>query len=1566
MKQRLQAAIVLIVPALAGAVTLNEKITTPDDNYDVKYYNRDPAHAAYTNDGNAQSIADHYDPASGDGIHSLHASQGFTAAVQSRRDVKLEEDTGSPRANYTRILLPVSILNSVGHGGTTCRAICGHEGHHIHQFEYVDPDTSYARSTFGSWGFEAPATAMMDCLFLSQDDVLDVNNYGWTHLAWLAGYLDTAGGGSEHDDYLFGNNGYESALYWRYLMEQWGAARTEPGVGVDFVRRFYEIAGANKEGLGTTLRDVLAEKNRQTTVASDAGVTLEEAFQDFTIANWTRRFRSPQPWASGFTFAVPDPARFYYVDEDPATSNRPLLNFYTNSSGSLRNVASMSDERPAAVASHTLSPGNNTGSVAVNFNKWAARYLKCSFTGAAGSGLGLGFWIETQPGAKGWYSLIGRRQSGVIDLIEKGATDPDSGNSFQYTTMQSATDPYVEWVAVVNGQEGVSSGGFTALTVNADYYFSYFVPALEILEPNSAYKAYVGDAAAPERFVTKVRVTSPDYLGSGSVSGLTKEDFRVYVGGSATTPNEGTVINAAYVLGEYWLTVQAPVKSPPPVGAQNLIVSLGTVTDTEQECVLYQNLHVDQMLVIDRSGSMTRTTGGMTRMEAARAAAQLFIDASGSDDQVGVVRFSGDQTEPDSTSYGDAQVIYSLQAMNSQFERDLVNLLIDETNPGGDMLSPTGYTSIGDGLYWGAKEIVDNGQPEAEKWITLLSDGHQNEDSQYSAQKAFLEGNGIHVEAIALGPNCDNNLLQTIANDTSGRFYQVAAPEDLPVAAFAAGNSGFLRPDVADAFLLSSERIHRRERILEESDVIAGGASRTISLPLAEGGLTDAVVTLFAQSASASVGLAISRPDGTTVPVPDAGYTATSLDPSGHYWDPAGYVSYRIPLMADGTWTFQLSNSGAASVPYLFVVSAKNKQGAQLRIYFAQYHGNGATYASNGLYLRGLPMPVVAVLSDGGGPVRGAELLATITHPDRPPATLRLRDNGSGFDGGANDGVYAGVFAATTEASSSGGGLDETNPPAVTGSYQVHATAMGKDNLGRDFQRAGRGSFQVYESENGGGDSDADSMPDRYENLHAGLNLAVHDSTGDLDGDGLPNAEEYYIGTDPGAVDTDGGGETDKSEADHGSNPLDPGDDSFRQPLMARVLTYSAFDHTIPGDPGHPYFPKPGQNIIAFSIERGYTAFELYRGTSSAGPFTLRATVDGLASGGIFHDTGLVNGTPYYYYCVPLGVGGRRGVSTPVFSGTPRANAVPPKGSIRINNNAPLTTSTTVSLAITSSPDATQMRIGNRRDLSSLPWGPVATFIPSHSLGALPVGEIGAVFVEFADAEGNTSTYSDTIRHVAGAGAGTFAGTIVLPLDTTNAGATLQFLVPATGALTEVQTPPSGAFSVALPPGTYVLRVHDRGYQPHQIPGLILGGGADVHLGTIQLVPLDADMDGLSDVVELRDHLTRRDVADTDGDGFGDGTEVNKLHTIPTDPNSALRVHEVVAANPAGGTLTIRWASASGVTYGFETSTGLSGWAPLTSGGTPVTVTATGPITTATLVLPSVGDTKYFVRVAVP
>src|SRR6185436_348007 len=69
-------------------------------------------------------------------------------------------------------------------------------------------------------------------------------------------------------------------------------------------------------------------------------------------------------------------------------------------------------------------------------------------------------------------------------------------------------------------------------------------------------------------------------------------------------------------------------------------------------------------------------------------------------------------------------------------------------------------------------------------------------------------------------------------------------------------------------------------------------------------------------------------------------------------------------------------------------------------------------------------------------------------------------------------------------------------------------------------------------------DSDNDGMPDVWEGTNSfNMNLAS-DATGDADGDGLNNRDEFLAGTNPHLADTDGDGIKDLIERTNSSNAL--------------------------------------------------------------------------------------------------------------------------------------------------------------------------------------------------------------------------------------------------------------------------------------------------------------------------------------------------------------------------------------------------------------------------------------------
>ena len=728
---------------------LGDHLLSDNEHYIAHYNNNDSSDVTnYTSTADATDLLEeHYN----DGPNSIGSPAGahlgfvnlgfkhpyFQAEIGYDRDLALREDD-NPNNNDSRIVYPPRIINTYGGDSVELRSIALHELFHSVQFAYTGGLTSYLFS-LTPFIYEGTATLVEDMLYDNMDQNMTEN---WCFLDWVHAYL--RGG---HTNNLWESNGYITVPWWRYLADQYGSYRTEPDTGHDVLERLFEIAGNTENGAYSILDDVLDEKDRYTTAASDTGVSIEQSFQDFSIACWLRRYKNPFVDPK-YDITVSDSGRYYFLDE-----NDGIDQFYGVNSAN----TSPYDDWPRAQSWTNLTPNSRTPLTERSVEEWGTKYLICDFQypSHGRSGYGIGFWAQSNPDEKCFYSIAAERASGAIDYIKKSSVNPEGGNEFHCALMRDPKDPYIRLMAIVNGKEGageyyvINGQGFTYHDPSPEFdsYFAYFEPTLDVKEPNQTLPAYVGDNIAdPERFILKLRITAPEYLGEGSLKGLSADQFTVYVS-SVTESNKATVLNSRDIFGEYWLTVQAPPKSSPPVGPQPIFVQLGTeIMEIEEAAVIYENLNLDQMLVIDRSGSMLKESGGMTRMTAARAAAQLFADAAGSDDLLGVVRFNGDGSEPPSptNSWDDADIIWPMSSMSSQITRDLVGYLVDESNP-GNPLNPTGLTSIGDGLYQGAAGILADDRAEAENIIILLSDGHENEQTMISDQLSLLDLSLIHI-----------------------------------------------------------------------------------------------------------------------------------------------------------------------------------------------------------------------------------------------------------------------------------------------------------------------------------------------------------------------------------------------------------------------------------------------------------------------------------------------------------------------------------------------------------------------------------------------------------------------------------------------------------------------------------------------------------------------------------------------------------------------------------------------------------------------------------------------------
>ena len=157
-------------------------------------------------------------------------------------------------------------------------------------------------------------------------------------------------------------------------------------------------------------------------------------------------------------------------------------------------------------------------------------------------------------------------------------------------------------------------------------------PQIEILEPLSGAPASVRANRAGERLNIEIaaRSQSGDFLG-----GLTRDELTITVGGMPAFINAILQRNDRYVLnlslpersaGQDTLSVSAVINSRPG-------------SDQEADAVIFSNsarIQTDTMVVLDRSGSMSGSP-----IDAAKNAANLFVDLLAPGDKVGVASYSG-------------------------------------------------------------------------------------------------------------------------------------------------------------------------------------------------------------------------------------------------------------------------------------------------------------------------------------------------------------------------------------------------------------------------------------------------------------------------------------------------------------------------------------------------------------------------------------------------------------------------------------------------------------------------------------------------------------------------------------------------------------------------------------------------------------------------------------------------------------------------------------------------------------------------------------------------------------
>ena len=424
-------------------------------------------------------------------------------------------------------------------------------------------------------------------------------------------------------------------------------------------------------------------------------VTFSKLFQDWIVANYTKKLAT-----------VPDP-KYGYLDDDGAAPdyNDPLLTVNT-------------------------SPGPGVYSTSANqsVERWGAKYFRINPTASCQV---VNMQFERDSGTPVYHILVIDNNAWVDHWTS-------TSNDFSKTLIN---DGYDEIVGIVGGngaatQVDVSYGCLadSDLTVN-------------IVSPLETAPAFVGSILNPDKFLVRLEVTSAQNI---QIEGLQAQDFDIQVGGVTAD-----IVTGAYIQSQYWLLVQAPGQGA--AGIYDLTASFGAASDTENNAVNYITVLHDDMLVIDRSGSMSTND----KFDAAKNAANLYVDATANGNKLGLVSFTGNNIEPDE----DATLNFSLSTVTSAVRSGIKTAI--------DGLTLGNLTSIGDGIWTAYQELLASGDPTHPCIMVLLSDGIENEARLWSNIKATVTGSDCVVNTIALGPSTNEVLMQDIAFSTGGSYHYV-------------------------------------------------------------------------------------------------------------------------------------------------------------------------------------------------------------------------------------------------------------------------------------------------------------------------------------------------------------------------------------------------------------------------------------------------------------------------------------------------------------------------------------------------------------------------------------------------------------------------------------------------------------------------------------------------------------------------------------------------------------------------------------------------------------------------
>ncbi|HUP49276.1 MAG TPA: VWA domain-containing protein, partial [Thermoanaerobaculia bacterium] len=1082
---------------------------------------------------------------------------------------------------------------------------------------------STSPSLFGTWVSEGQATLMGE----RWSDEIDGHD-GTDYFGFMQNYF--AGGPT---DLSLTETSYAASIYWSYACEQMGTIQTPPVRGTDLIRTVWETAQLTNEqnpqlnwqqatdSIGL-LDAIIAFKERGSVI---------DLFQDFAIACYTHELDR-----TSIIDNIPNASRYYFGEADQYIQQPGFFDYPYGLPRMARHCYCLASGG-CTTESEVLVLGAELGDldVAVQqvpcqpINLPAVLSPSAAFC-ASFDGGDFNAYEDCERGRVLPLSIdyhqidvatVMQDPCGTVDIRARACADVGwalvgvgpviDNNTLRRPAYFLRTGRGEVFSETVLPRPGLERLALIVIGLEEESLYEIRIdraqPRLSLQHPTEADPAHAGLPNAPDPFLIRAVLsgTADQIPGTAACPdeevivrrpvSLQPDDIQVELLQGGQVVGEVFILTIDRVGAEHWINVYPPVV--PSAGVYDMRVRAGrgcaANEETSVRSVVYGPEIVNHVIVLDRSGSMSAPDGA-SKLDAAKLAARIYVNAAGANDRLGVVTFNGGSASTVDCDLN-SNVVHPLTVANNPQKAAALGAI--------DAITPAGRTPLGDGI-WRALNILESFDTDIDRHAMLvLSDGLENEERYLFAAVSCtggvvldpvmprLEQSAAIASTIAFGPEADQNALQQVALDAGGIFQFVDVSDGEGGGAGLPGASLSMPNRLALAFLESLAHARDLERIALLTTRVEG---RETSLPIqvekSERPLTQGLFFFHWDRANS-----IRRLD--------------LLDPLGEIIDADRAAIYRTPNHAvfhlkdtellPGEWNVRVSADVSAEI--VGGLLAKDRVGLQMDLRVRQPRPPLITdVAPENVLLQGIPVTIRCALADIRGPVLGAIIEVTVERPDGSTTvggvceTLRLRDDGTEDDGAPNDGIYGLVYTQTQLGSEGGADTDarRRGDPigGKRGSYIVRGEARGVTNARVAFARPVELHFQIFD---GLKDNDLDGLPTGWE-LHYGTDPDVNDRLLDPDGDQINNIGELANGTDPMDPDTDQDGELDGTEVRNGRCPTVPGDQALPAPRDVEVVTD-------PGDAPAVELPAGGI-LLRFPWNGAYVRIRIERAPARQGP----------------------------------------------------------------------------------------------------------------------------------------------------------------------------------------------------------------------------------------------------------------------------------------------------------------------------------------------------------------------------